>query len=99
MREQNSVTVGAHTFQIVRVGGLPFCVTDLEHAVNALLEEAAAHRKLVHFRLANAYCVALADEDANYRAVLAGPGVNLPDGLPVTWVMNSRLRMTKRRAE
>ena len=43
-----------------------------------------------HVHLANAYTVALADKNDDYREVLASPALNFPDGKPLTWV--SRLR-------
>lgn len=44
----------------------------------------------MHVHLANAYTVSLADQSADYRKVLASPGLNFPDGKPIGWV--SRLR-------
>ncbi|MDF0530640.1 WecB/TagA/CpsF family glycosyltransferase [Tsukamurella sp. 8F] len=43
-------------------------------------------------RLSNAYCVALANQDPEYRAVLAGPGWNFPDGAPVAYFMRRQNR-------
>lgn len=39
-----------------------------------------------HVHLANAYTVALADKSLDYRAVLASPALNFPDGKPIGWV-------------
>ncbi|WP_158251208.1 WecB/TagA/CpsF family glycosyltransferase [Cryobacterium sp. Y11] len=50
----------------------------------------ASQRAGVHVHLANAYTVALADQSAEYRDVLAGSALNFPDGKPIGWV--SRLR-------
>ncbi|MBB5642398.1 WecB/TagA/CpsF family glycosyltransferase [Cryobacterium roopkundense] len=43
-----------------------------------------------HVHLANAYTVALADESPDYRATLAAPALNFPDGKPIGWL--SKLR-------
>jgi len=43
-----------------------------------------------HVHLANAYTVALADQSHHYRATMAAPALNFPDGKPIGWF--SRLR-------
>jgi N-acetylglucosaminyldiphosphoundecaprenol N-acetyl-beta-D-mannosaminyltransferase len=75
----------------VHVGEVPFRISTLADAVDWL--HAAAKRSMpVSVRLANAYCVALADEDPRYKALLRDSGVNFPDGTPVVWFMRRALR-------
>lgn len=76
----------------VLVGGIPFRCTSLERAARWLLDLAMSRPAGVPVRLANAYCVALAQKDSDYRAVLRGTGVNLPDGAPVVWFMRRSSR-------
>ena len=57
----------------------------------------AIHGESQHVHLANAYTVALADESLDYRAVLAPPALNFPDGKPLSWA--SRLRRDSPRLE
>lgn len=74
-----------------RVGSVPFVSSTLDAAVDWLVESssepnppgAAGHS----VRLANAYCVALANNDPNYGNLLRNTGVNYPDGTPVWGVM------------
>lgn len=72
------------------VAGVPFAVSSLDEAVEWLVAEAAPQRIAVNVRLANAYNVALADDDAEYAALLSDHGINFPDGTPVVWYMNRR---------
>ena len=77
-----------HDLPSCRVGPVPFRVAPLEAAVAGVLTEAAANRAkglAVHF--ANAYTVALADDDPAYASLLAAPdAVVFTDGVPVAWV-------------
>ena len=77
----------------VLIGGLPFEVTDLDTAVRDVVSIAAqsSGQSLV-VRLSNAYCVALASQDQEYRELFDGPGLTLPDGAPVAWAMRNRAR-------
>lgn len=43
-----------------------------------------------HIHLSNAYTVALANGDREYRQTLAYPALNFPDGKPVAWVSSLR---------
>lgn len=76
------------TFPVVTVAGVPFHATTLEGASDWLLEAAAGRRWCPNVRLANAYNVALAQNDAKYSSLLSDEGVNLPDGTPIVWFMN-----------
>lgn len=77
----------------ILVGNVPFTVSDLQDATDRVIAYAKAdHATTV--RLANAYCVALANEDQAYGQLLANTGVNFPDGTPVAWVMRRRRRDT-----
>ncbi|BAH56173.1 WecB/TagA/CpsF family glycosyltransferase [Rhodococcus opacus] len=79
-------SIGAR-FERRGVGHIPFSVTTLRNATETIIE-AAVKGVAMPIRLSNAYCVALAAQDEEYRAVMNGPGVNLPDGTPIPWVMN-----------
>lgn len=73
-----------------RVGGVPFRVAPLPAAIEAVVASAGQVRDqgtgvAVHF--ANAYTVALADDDAAYGALFSAPGsVTFTDGMPVAWI-------------
>ncbi|MDT5181799.1 MAG: N-acetylglucosaminyldiphosphoundecaprenol N-acetyl-beta-D-mannosaminyltransferase, partial [Mycobacterium sp.] len=77
----------------VLIGGLPFEVTDMDTAVRDVITIAteSSDQSLV-VRLSNAYCVALASQDQEYRQLFGGPGLTLPDGAPVAWAMRNRAR-------
>ncbi|WP_415976060.1 WecB/TagA/CpsF family glycosyltransferase [Rhodococcus sp. 077-4] len=68
------------------VGSVPFEVTTLRRASQLVIENGMQKRG-VSIRLANAFCVARAAEDAEYDRLLNGPGINFPDGTPVVWAM------------
>ena len=69
-------------------GGVSFSVTSLEQATQWIIDRASARtRSGLPIRLANAWCVVLANSDQSYGEVIRGPGVNLPDGAPVAWAM------------
>lgn len=70
------------------VAGVPFAVSTLDGAVKWLIDEAAPQGLAVNVRLANAYNVALADNDPEYSKLLRDHGINFPDGTPVVWYMN-----------
>jgi N-acetylglucosaminyldiphosphoundecaprenol N-acetyl-beta-D-mannosaminyltransferase len=83
--------------ECVLIGGLPFEVTDMDTAVGDVIAVAGAHTSAsLTVRLSNAYCVALASKDADYRRLFDGPGLTLPDGAPVAWAMRSRARVPQR---
>ncbi|KQT92254.1 hypothetical protein ASG49_09975 [Marmoricola sp. Leaf446] len=44
------------------------------------------------YRLINAYSLALASRDRSYKRLLAGPGVNLPDGRPLAAILTRLAR-------
>lgn len=69
----------------VQVGALDFQVTNLEQAVQHTINDALSERR-VHVHLANAWSIALADDDAELREAF-GNGRNYPDGKPVVWAM------------
>ncbi|WP_040538704.1 WecB/TagA/CpsF family glycosyltransferase [Mycolicibacterium tusciae] len=69
-----------------RVGALDFQVTTLARAVNRTIEDALSKRS-DHVHLANAWSIALADDDDELREVFRN-GRNYPDGKPVVWAMN-----------
>ncbi|MBY6349117.1 WecB/TagA/CpsF family glycosyltransferase [Rhodococcoides corynebacterioides] len=72
----------------ILVGSVPFVVTSIDEAAQFVLSRAGSELP-VPIRLANAFCVASADSDKDYRAILQGPGLNFPDGQPVVWFMRA----------
>lgn len=72
------------------VGSLPFHVTDLDDVVGWIVDGAAVDHLPLNIRFLNAWNVALAHRDTDYRNLLADRGVNFPDGTPVVWAMNSQ---------
>lgn len=71
---------------VVRVGGIPFQVSSLESATQTILQ-LSIHKRPVSVRLANAYCVAVAEKDDDYSRLLLSGGLNFPDGTPIVWFM------------
>lgn len=69
----------------LRVGALDFEVTSLGQAVERTINDALSERQQ-HVHLANAWSIALADDDGELREVF-GSGRNYPDGKPVVWAM------------
>lgn len=73
------------------VGDIPIQVTSPAEAADQLT--AAALRKPAQplpVRLINAYSLSLSDQNPSYRVLLQSPGLNFPDGRPVTWLLRSR---------
>ncbi|WP_234811368.1 WecB/TagA/CpsF family glycosyltransferase [Mycolicibacterium elephantis] len=68
-----------------RVGPVDFAITTLEQAVKRTLDDALRERN-DHVHLANAWSIALANEDHELRGVFQA-GRNYPDGQPVVWAM------------
>jgi N-acetylglucosaminyldiphosphoundecaprenol N-acetyl-beta-D-mannosaminyltransferase len=81
------------------LAGLPIAVTTLNDAVQTVVEFAArTGGTAADIHLVNAYTVALADSNMDYRACIKGASVNLPDGKPLgwfTWLTKSRLRQVR----
>ena len=70
------------------IAGVPFQVTDLPTAVAwTLFRASRPEQGGVAVRLANAFCVTLANQRPDYLELLRTRGVNLPDGAPVAWAM------------
>lgn len=74
-------------FERVSVGGIPFVVSSTSEAARWLIDDAAVNHTAINVRLANAYNVALAREDPDYRSLLSDQGLNFPDGTPIVWFM------------
>nr|WP_072680942.1 WecB/TagA/CpsF family glycosyltransferase [Rhodococcus corynebacterioides] len=79
---------GQSQSNVAVVARVNFQITDLASAVGEVLT-LARERTPKAVRLSNAYCVALAQQRTEYRDVLNGPGLTLPDGSPVVWFMNA----------
>jgi N-acetylglucosaminyldiphosphoundecaprenol N-acetyl-beta-D-mannosaminyltransferase len=75
------------SFPTVYVGGVPFAATTIPAVSAWLLEQAVPRRMRLNVRLANAYNVALANQEPAYGDLLKNEGVNLPDGTPVVSFM------------
>lgn len=80
-----------------RVGGVPFRVAEFHGAVEWVVSLAAGRHRGVNIRFLNAWNVALAHRDSGYRALVTQRGINLPDGMPVAWVL--KLYDTDERAD
>jgi len=69
-----------------KVGAIDFAVATLDLAVKRTLDNAlSGHGDHIH--LANAWSIALAEDDQELRTVFRN-GRNYPDGKPVVWAMN-----------
>lgn len=79
------------------IGPLELKVTTPGDAVRALLSMTNEDRRGRHVHLANAYTVALADEDSAYRSTLSGDAINFPDGKHLAVV--SRIRRDQPRLQ
>ncbi len=72
------------------VGSLPFHVGHLDDVVDWVVTVAARNHLPINARFLNAWNVALARKDADYRRLLMQRGINFPDGTPIVWAMNSQ---------
>ena len=79
-------------FKYATVGQVPFAITNLQAASDWLIESSKSSESPIAVRLANAYCVALAEGESAYRDLLATSGINFPDGTPVVKFMQFRER-------
>jgi N-acetylglucosaminyldiphosphoundecaprenol N-acetyl-beta-D-mannosaminyltransferase len=82
--------VGAPGRTVRLVGGVPFRITDFQGAVEWVLALAAGTPRALNVRFLNAWNVALAHRDSGYRSLLVDRGINLPDGMPVAWLLQRR---------
>lgn len=75
------------------VGQVPIAVTTPDRAVDWFIESILDRdAKIGPLRFLNAYCIALADIDIDYKTTLLGPGINFPDGAPVAWLARRQHR-------
>lgn len=68
-----------------RVGNLNFEAAELDRAVERALDDALSGRSR-HLHFANAWSIALANDDEELRSACQ-EGINYPDGKPVVWAM------------
>lgn len=68
------------------LAGLPIKIAAPEQAARWVCEVAAADPRAVDVHLANAYTLALAHSDGEFREVLSEATANFPDGKPLAWV-------------
>lgn len=69
------------------VGGVPFAKSSMDEALNALFACASGDLPPTEFRLANAYCVVLANQNRPYGELLRTRGLNFADGQPVATIL------------
>lgn len=62
--------------------------TSLDDAVANFVQGVSSHAPVQTHRLVNAYTFALADNTPAYQFLLAGAGINLPDGKPLVTALN-----------
>lgn len=75
------------TAERVHVGRVNFHPMSFQGAVDRVLL-AARRRQPLPVRLANAWCVVLADTDERFLEILNGPGLTLADGAPIATVLS-----------
>jgi len=73
-----------------RIGGVPFRAAEFHETVDWVVSLAAGTHRGVNIRFLNAWNVALAHRDSGYRSLLMQRGINLPDGMPVAWLLKLR---------
>ncbi|WP_295835794.1 WecB/TagA/CpsF family glycosyltransferase [uncultured Microbacterium sp.] len=84
-------------FDLVEVGGIPFAVANLRQTVHWIARRAISRSGGVNVRFANAWNVALANDDSDYmRLLLQSNSINFPDGTPVVWFMRATRRDSNR---
>jgi N-acetylglucosaminyldiphosphoundecaprenol N-acetyl-beta-D-mannosaminyltransferase len=84
--------VPAKPFDTLSIGGVPFQVCSFDESIDWTLK-AASERESRAIRLTNAYCVALAQSEAEYMHLLSTDGVNFPDSLHVARTMQTMDRL------
>jgi N-acetylglucosaminyldiphosphoundecaprenol N-acetyl-beta-D-mannosaminyltransferase len=67
------------------LGGLPLIMATPREASRAVIESCRSDHDGAAVHLLNAYSVALAQSDADYRTALSGDSFNFPDGKPLSW--------------
>lgn len=67
--------------------GVDVAATTPEDAADELISRALAGDHPAAYRLVNSYTFALASRDESYMDLLRGPGINLPDGGPLSTVL------------
>ena len=82
--DSSSMERGALEARTHAIGGLGFQLTDRNAAAECLVELART-RCCSHVHLANAYTIALADQDDSYRRLL-NQGLVFADGKPISWL-------------
>lgn len=72
------------------IGGIPFQISSLQGAVERIIALGTGTHEALNVRFLNAWNVALAHRDGEYRSLLARRGINFPDGMPVVWLLKLR---------
>lgn len=82
--ENGTSRTDTSALQRVSVGGVPFVSATPQEAVDMTLDHLTGeHKTGADIHLLNAYSVALAQADENYRRCVAEGSFNFPDGKPV----------------
>ena len=76
----------------IPVIGLPVAATTYAGAVGWILEHAARNDRAYAVEAANTHVAALARHDADFGETMARFDLICPDGMPLVWALNRRLR-------
>lgn len=82
------MTAGQSLSTTGTLNGISVEKTSLDDAVANFVKDLSSHAPARAHRLVNSYTFALADGDSAYQSLLAGSGVNLPDGKPLVTALN-----------
>lgn len=89
--ERNSTRDGVSDLPVQAVGPLDITAAEPEALTRDVVRGLAnGQLKGVHLHLVNAWVVALAQHDPDYRSAFTGSAVNLVDGRPLAWVSTLR---------
>jgi N-acetylglucosaminyldiphosphoundecaprenol N-acetyl-beta-D-mannosaminyltransferase len=72
----------------VDVLGLPLALTDYSSTID-LMDEFVQHRQRRYVCVCNVHTVMASQEDTELRSALLGSSINVPDGQPLVWAINS----------
>lgn len=96
-KQESRSQSGAKNAPALLVGGVPFRRSNMKMAVDQLLVRLSRPSSAIEIRLANAYCVVLANQQESYGTLLSTRGINYPDGQPIAWAMRLLSRRSANR--
>ncbi len=76
---------GIENIQRLNILGTRIASVTYAEAVELILARALVRRPGAYICAANVHCVSTARQDPNYRAVLNGAFLTVPDGMPLVW--------------